>query len=83
LKTTLELPAHLLREAQDMAARSRQPLGVFVADAIQAKLGSSAGRSIKPWAKHFGSLRHLHEESARIDQLVAQEFRTVEPGSCP
>jgi hypothetical protein len=79
VKATLELPEALLREAEKAATRNGLPLGVFVADAIQSKLGSDSGRSIKPWEKHFGALRHLHEESARIDQLVAEEFRTVDP----
>jgi hypothetical protein len=26
-----------------------------------------------------GKLRHLHEETARIDELVAEEFETIEP----
>ena len=78
MKTTLELPENLLREAQEEADRKGQPLGVFVEDAIKARLGIHAARVIKPWQKHFGSLRHLHEESARIEQAVAKEFRTVE-----
>jgi hypothetical protein len=81
MKAILELPENLIREAEVEAARNGMPLGVFVADAIQAKLGFGAGQSTKTWQKHFGALRHLHEESARIDQRVAQEFRTVEPES--
>jgi hypothetical protein len=78
MKAVLEIPEKLLREAEKVAARNGQALGVFVADAIQAKLGSDTCQASKPWAKHFGSLRHLHEESARIEQIVADEFRTVD-----
>ena len=78
VKTVMEIPEELLREAEKVAASNGQALGVFVADAIQAKLGSAASQASKPWAKHFGSLRHLHEESARIEQIVAEEFRTVD-----
>lgn len=81
MKATLELPENLIREAEVVAARNGIPLGVFVADAIQAKLGFSAGQSTMTWQKHLGALRHLHEESARIDQRVAEEFRTAEPES--
>ena len=66
MKTTLELSGNLLRQAQEEADRNGQALGVFVEDAIEARLGIHAARAIKPWQKHFGSLRHLHEESARI-----------------
>ena len=78
VKAVMEIPEELLREAEKVAASNGQALGVFVADAIQAKLGSAASQASKPWAKHFGSLRHLHEESARIEQIVAEEFRTVD-----
>ena len=81
MKAVMEIPETLLREAEEVAARNGQALGVFVADAIQAKLGSDVGQSTKPWEKHFGSLRHLHEESARIEQRVAEEFRTVDSES--
>jgi hypothetical protein len=79
VKAILELPETLLREAEKAATRNGLPLGVFVANAIQSKLGNDSGRSITPWQKHFGALRHLQEESAQIDQRVAEEFRTVDP----
>jgi hypothetical protein len=78
MKALLELPKNLLREAEEEATRNGLPLAVFVADAIQAKLKSDVGESIKPWVKHFGSLRHLHEESTCIDKRVAEEFRTID-----
>jgi len=79
MNATLEIPESLLRAAEAVAARNGLPLGAFVADAIEAKLSGAAGPSMKPWEKHFGSLRHLHDESTRIDQLISEEFRTVEP----
>lgn len=78
VKTVMEIPEELLREAEKVAASNGQALGVFVAHAIQTKLRSDANQASKPWAKHFGSLRHLHEESTRIEQIVAEEFRTVD-----
>ena len=79
VNATLEIPELLLRAAEQAAIRKGLPLEAFVADAIQAKLSGDAEPPVKPWAKHFGSLKHLHDESARIDHFISEEFRTVEP----
>ena len=35
--------------------------------------------SEKPWMKSFGQLRSLREESARINEIIKEEFEQVEP----
>jgi hypothetical protein len=35
--------------------------------------------SEKPWAALAGGLRHLHEETLRIDKLIEEEFEQIEP----
>jgi len=79
MNAALEIPEGLLRAAEQAAIRIGLPLEVFVADAIQAKLAGDEEPHVKPWARHFGSLRHLHDETVRIDQIISEEFRTVEP----
>ena len=79
MKTTLELPDSLVQEAEVAASRNGQPLGAFVAAAIQSRLLVASDTSTKPWMKHFGSLRHLHDESQRIAGIISNEFETIDP----
>ena len=77
MKTTFELPDELLREAKATAARKGQSLKSFVAAAIEAKLERD-GDLPKPWLKHFGSLKHLREETKRIETIIDEEFETID-----
>ena len=79
MNAALEIPEGLLRAAEQAAIRRGLPLDAFVADAIQAKIAGDAEPPVKPWARHFGSLRHLHDETARIDRIISEEFRAVDP----
>jgi hypothetical protein len=79
VKTTLELPDTLLRQAQEVASRNGLLLGAFVADAIQSRLSAVVDTPTQPWMKHFGSLRHLHAESARIAKIIRDEFESIDP----
>jgi hypothetical protein len=60
VKTTLEIPDALFREAKASAAKDGLPLKQFVAEALREKLAArdQAGKG-KPWMKHFGALSHL------------------------
>ena len=80
MKTTVELPDHLLRDAKATAAARGQTLRAFVGDAIadRLRLLQDAGDE-KPWMKHLGALRDHAEELDRIDRIVEEEFATVDP----
>lgn len=78
MKTFLELPDSLLKEAQVSADRIGLPLVDFVAQAIQSKLLATGHPTTKPWMKHFGALRNLHTESKRIDQIITDEFEIID-----
>ena len=78
MKTTLELPNELFREAKATAARKGLPLRQLVTEAIQEKLNRERSDQ-KPWMKHFGSLAHLHAENQRIEKLITEEFSAIDP----
>ncbi len=78
VKTTIELPDALFRQAKSMAAQRGIPLRVFVSEALSEKL-RTAGVHDKPWMKTFGKLRRLHSETLRINQIIEQEFGHLEP----
>jgi hypothetical protein len=49
-----------------------------VTEALTEKLGINDVAE-RPWMRSFGGLRTLHKESARIDELVKEEFDGIEP----
>jgi hypothetical protein len=82
MKTTIEIPDVLFRRAKSKAAERSQTLKEFVSEALQEKLASRGGsaRSGDPeWMQGFGKLRHLHRETARIQERIREAFEVVEP----
>ena len=77
MKTTLEIPDAILRRAKAKAAERGIPLRQFITEAVQEKLGCG-GPHEKPWVKHMGKLAHLHEETARINRIIEDEFEKIE-----
>ena len=78
MKTTIEIEDTLFRRAKSAAAERGIPLRALVSEALTDKL-SLAARKDKPWMKSFGKLRHLHEETARINRIIEEEFGQVDP----
>jgi hypothetical protein len=79
VKTTLEIPDPVFRQAKAKAAEQAIPLRQFVSEAVEEKLGASSRGEDKPWAKLAGGLRHLRKGSARIRQVIEEEFERIEP----
>jgi hypothetical protein len=78
VKTTLEIPDPILRKAKVQAAQRGIPLRQFVTEAVQEKL--AAGKATeKPWMEAAGKLRHLHNETVRIQRIIDDEFERIEP----
>ena len=78
MKTTLEFPDPVLRRAKAEAAQLGIPLRQFITEAVQEKL-AAAKPANKPWMKGAGKLKHLHNETARIQRLIDKEFGQIEP----
>ena len=78
MKTILEFPDPVLRRAKAEAAQLGIPLRQFVTEAVQEKL-AAAKPANKPWMKGAGKLKHLHNETARIQRLIDKEFGQIEP----
>jgi hypothetical protein len=79
MKTTLEIPDVIFRRAKAKAAEQNVPLRQFVSDAVAEKLAAKPGSGEKARRKLAGNLSHLRSETARINQLMDQEFEKVEP----
>ena len=78
MKITLEIPDAVLRQAKSAAAKHGTTLCQFVIEAVCERLEAPSSSVDKPWMKSFGRLRHLHKETARINQLIEDEFEQIE-----
>jgi hypothetical protein len=76
VKTTLEISDFLFRRAKSVAAERGIPLRQLVTEAIQEKLGTTSRE--RPWMKHLGKLKHLHEERREIDKRVESAFERID-----
>lgn len=81
MKTTVEIPDPLFRQAKSRAAERGQTLKEFFEEALRDKLRKrkAAGSSEPAWMSGFGKLRRLHRETARVQKLIDQIFDTIEP----
>ena len=77
MKTTLEIPDALFRRAKSVAADQGIPFRELVSEALAEKL-RVANRGDKPWMQSFGKLRSLRSETARINQIIEEEFERIE-----
>ena len=78
MKTTLEIPDPILRRAKSAAALRGIPLREFVTQAVKDKLVASSTPLERPWVKQMGKLKHLHEETQRINQLIEAESEKID-----
>ncbi len=79
MKTTLEIPDGLFRQAKAEAARQGIPLRELVTVAIADKLNQHRTTVERPWMKSFGKLKSLRAETARINEVIEREFGQIEP----
>jgi len=79
VKTTLEFPDTIFRQAKIRAASQGIPLRQFVTDAVAEKLAAKPPATEKPWKKLAGGLKHLHKETIRINKIIEEEFERIEP----
>ena len=78
MKTTLEIPDALFRQAKSAAAEQGIPLRALVSEALAEKLRARRSGD-KPWMKCFGKLHSLHKDLVEIDRIVEEEFEQIEP----
>jgi len=78
MKTTLELPDELFRQAKATAASNGLSLKDFFTEALEAKLSKNNPVEPKPWMRHFASLRHLGSERMMLEARIAEEFESID-----
>jgi hypothetical protein len=78
MKTTLEIPDALFRRAKSAAADRGVPLREFVTQAVKEKLKADSAAPERPWVKHMGRLKHLHQETERINRLIEADTQKID-----
>jgi hypothetical protein len=78
MKTTVELPDELLREAKASAARQGTSLKEVLTVALRDHLRGSqkVPRGQEAWRKWFGTVDP--EDTAEIDRIIEEEFETID-----
>jgi hypothetical protein len=78
MKTTLEIPDTIFRRAKSAAAERGVPLREFVTQAVKEKLAADSTLSQRPWVRHMGRLKHLHQETERINRLIEADAGKID-----
>ncbi|HLW79164.1 MAG TPA: hypothetical protein VKU44_06140 [Terriglobia bacterium] len=78
MKTTLELPEDLFRQAKATAALRGESLKEFMTAALREHLEGQAGESapVRGWRSVFGRARP--EDVDEVDRIVADELERVD-----
>jgi len=79
MKTTIEIPDHLLRRAKATAALSGETLKHFVTTAIQERLqrNGAASPESRGWRAVFGLAPR--DEVDEIDAIISNDLAQVDP----
>lgn len=84
MKTTIELPDAILRQARVLAATRGTTLKRLFTEALEEKIRAETREGDdpvkqRPWMAGFGELSHLSEETRRIQRIIDDEFGRLEP----
>ena len=74
MKTIVDFPDELLRQAEATAGIRGQSLDEFVTEALRDKLLAGGSSRHPEWMRGFGKLKRLHNETVRIQSEIDQEF---------
>lgn len=79
MKTTIELPDAVFRQAKALAASRGITLKRFFTEALQEHIRRCASRTDPPWMAGFGALSDLSDENRRILGIIEEKFETISP----
>ena len=84
MKTTIELPDVMFRQAKALAAARGVTLRQLFTEALEEELRrctrrNRAGDAEPPWMAGFGTLSDLSDENRRVLDLIEEEFERLSP----
>ncbi len=78
MKTTLEIPQELFREAKSTAAKKGITLKKLFTEALEEKLRPGQTQSPKGALKYYGCLSEFHEDNKMILKEIEREFGQID-----
>lgn len=83
MKTIIELPDAMFRQAKMLAATRGVSLKRLFTEALEEQLlrcaaGNSSGNGPPPWMATFGELSDLGDEHRRVLGIIEEEFERLE-----
>jgi len=81
VKTTVEIPDELFKQAKVLAALEGVSLKQLITESLQQRVMSQS-QETKPepsWRRAFGAMRSYRKENRRVERLIQEEFERVEP----
>jgi hypothetical protein len=83
MKTTLDIPDPIFRQAKARAALRGVSLRQFVTEALEEKVcggpASVRADSVQPpWMRGFGALADLHQETRKVNACIAEAFEGLD-----
>ena len=78
MKTTLEIPQDLFREAKFTAAKKGITLKKLFTEALEEKLRPGVTLHPKVALKYYGCLSELHEDNTKILKEIEAEFGQID-----
>ena len=84
MKTTIELPDAMFRQAKMLAATRGVSLKRLFTEALEEQLllrcatGNRSGNRPRPWMATFGELSDLGDEHRRVLDIIEEEFERLE-----
>jgi hypothetical protein len=81
MKTTVEIPDDLFRQAKVVAALEGLSMKQLITESLQRRIASEGKNpeTAPPWKRAFGAMRSYRKENRRIERIVEQEFERIEP----
>lgn len=80
MKTTVEIPDELFKQAKVLAALEGVSMRQLITESLQQRVMSRSQQTkTEPsWRRAFGAMRSYRKENRRIERLIEQEFEQVE-----
>jgi hypothetical protein len=81
MKTTVEIPDDLFKEAKVLAALEGMSMKQLITESLQQRLlrESPETKTEPSWKLAFGAMRSYRKENRRIERLIEKEFERIEP----
>ena len=83
MRTTIDLPEHLLRHAKAAASLAGKTLKTFVTEAVEAKVANETGKSLSPTQARLPLVRSKSPGSLKLDTetiagiLASEDIRAL------